>query len=86
MNLDKKKQIATHFMQELNVDDTKHEDKLVEDEIPEFILKMLKFIKSHWNYQIKNKNKYFVITCCSDIRSSPKTTFCIDLPKRIRQQ
>lgn len=40
-----KKQIATHFMQELNVDYTKHEDKLVEDEIPEFILKMLKFIK-----------------------------------------
>lgn len=31
----------THFVQELNVDDTKHKDELVEDEIPEFILEVL---------------------------------------------
>lgn len=33
--------MKTHFMQELHVNDAKHEDELVEHEIPELILKVL---------------------------------------------
>lgn len=49
-------------MQELNVDDAKHEDELVEDKVPEFVLKVLwKFgkTKGNFNYQITRRNNRF---------------------------
>lgn len=55
----------------------------------------LSYAANETNVRIMKLNKFLVwrqfkrsdsLTCCSEIRNSPKTIFWIDLPRRIKQQ
>lgn len=79
-----------NLMNMLHIYDAKDEDELVEDKVPELVFDVLQEIhkqnKTSQRVAHPPEILHKIVTCCSEIRRSPNTIFCINLPTKNRQQ